>query len=209
MYFLFQGEVVYVLYQENQWVYAMTEKGMQGYVPSNYLSEIRQSVHMQPKSPKTQKKQKHKKQQVLPFDNYAIESQSMQRTDTHEHKNLSNGISKHKANTQHTATTTGRQLQDNSTQSGRQLANNTIPPALTKSLSFGEIELGDYDIFGYISDVSLEHSESEQSLDGSQASTYVESFLRRDCGKYLVLHTYHGEDENDTTVLKGRRPCII
>ena len=193
--------MVYVLYQENQWVYAMTEKGVQGYVPSNYLTEIRQTVELRPKSPKTPRKHKHKKQQILPFDNYATPTPQqptlMQSTDTHlnKHQNPASDITNHHAQAQHTT--------DITIAKSGQLAHNTIPPALTKSLSFGEIELGDYDIFGYISDVSIEHSESEQSLDGSQASTYVESFIRRDCGKYLVLHSYHGEDENDATVLKG------
>lgn len=170
----------------------MTEKGKQGYVPSNYLAEIPQSldIYQPPKSPKSpNKKPKHRKQRVLPFDSYSTASNKTIGDASHPNhiilQNRSAFIPKERQPTQ-------------------QPANNVVPSCLTKSLSFGEIELGDYDIFGYISDISIEHSDSEQSLDGSQASTFVEAFDRKNCGKYLVLHSYYGEDENDASVLKGK-----
>ena len=75
---------------------------------------------------------------------------------------------------------------------------------IAKSLSFGEIELDDLDIFGYISDASFQDSISDNSLNGSEYSEVVEPFVRKSRGKYLVLHNYYGEDENDATILKGK-----
>jgi len=70
-------------------------------------------------------------------------------------------------------------------------------------LPFGEIELNDLDIFGYPEEDDFAPLTGSMSSIASEASTIVETFIRKPVGKYLVLHSYHGEDENDVTILKG------
>ncbi|XP_067947507.1 SH3 domain-containing protein Dlish-like [Watersipora subatra] len=156
------GQIVYATHEENQWVYALTESGEHGFVPSNFLTSVDRKrvkkIQQENKSPRHIQRPKHTE---------VVEEVERQEVDS---DNEIDGASTSK---------------------------------LAKSLSFGEIELGDFDVFGYISDASFTRSDSEKSLNGSDYSGLVESFVRKPAGKYLVLHNFHGEDENDATIFKG------
>lgn len=77
------------------------------------------------------------------------------------------------------------------------------------SLPFGEIELCDMDIFGELSDndsILLPRRYSAESLVGDSAddcNVVLENFQKKHCGKYLVLHNFRGEQEDDAKIFKG------
>lgn len=74
------------------------------------------------------------------------------------------------------------------------------------SLPFGEIIMDDFDVFGRVSDDELDTVELdalEQFSKDEEIVTY-QKFIKRPAGKYLVLHNFHGEQENDATVFKGK-----
>lgn len=162
--YLLLGQIIYATHEKNQWVYALTDSGEHGFVPSYYLTKI--DGKLRKDSPQSKKSTRHKHRRSY--------------SDIPENDN-------------------SKQFQDEEIGGGLQNSK------LAKSLSFGEIELGDYDIFGYISETSFKNSDSELSLNGSEYSTVIEPFTRKRSGKYLVLHNFHGEDENDATILKGKK----
>lgn len=173
------GQVVYATYVENQWVYATTESGQQGFVPLTYLTafDVQQvsdaTSHWKQHRTKQKKKPQNSKRSIANILGNERKAES--------------GVTK--LSTDHNCSVVANHVHDKL--------------ELERSLSFGEMELGDHDIFGYISDTSFHRSESDQSLDGSQYSALAEEFVRKPAGKYLVLHSFHAEDENDATILKG------
>lgn len=78
------------------------------------------------------------------------------------------------------------------------------------SLSFGEVDLCDMDVFGTASDtesnVFLHQYSADESMYGRNSDdcfVVLENFVKKPSGKYLVLHNYYGEQEDDTKILKG------
>lgn len=87
--------------------------------------------------------------------------------------------------------------------------NKNEPAADTISLPFGEIELCDLDIFGELSDsdsiLSPRRYSAESLLenDSDDCCVVLENFQKKHCGKYLVLHSFRGDQEDDAKILKG------
>lgn len=177
------GQLVYFLHKRNDWLSVLDESGIQGLIPANYVTKIGNTCsisYAQKFSDTSTKQQKKVRRYSMPAKHTESNSYSASSTDEVDIRRCNRDKQ--------------RKL---FTQSSTELDN--------VSLLFGEIWMGDKDVFGHLSDDSM----SRATLDGSYPESdeeyrnRMEGLVKRSCGKFLVLHSFHGQQETDAAVLKG------
>jgi len=191
-----RGQVVHVLYQENDWVYVISEENKEGFIPHSYCAQFGSqlaglALNVKKKMPRGEQQSGHLNQGQVPGTKSSGDTMGGQ-----PDLNL-------------TTATTGSSNQGGKVNSGLEQSD---------SDSFQESSLKLSSQGGGMRNVSSHHSqsrssillsESSQSVSGNTTTSEVQPFFKDSFGKFIVLYSFHAQDENDLTVDRGQIVTVL
>jgi len=170
-----RGQVVHVLYQENDWVYVISEDNKEGFIPHSYCAQF--GSQMAGLALNVKKK--------MPRD-HSLVDQGGGRLRMNEHMESDHNTT--------TATT-------NTNMSGGKV-NQGLEQSDSDSFQDSSLKLN-------VRSGGPSQSRSSSLLSESSSQPEIHPFFKDSHGRFIVLYSYHAQDENDLSVDRGQCVTVL
>jgi len=170
-----RGQVVHVLYQENDWVYVISEDNKEGFIPHSYCAQF--GSQMAGLALNVKKK--------MPRD-HSLVDQGGGRLRMTEHLESDHNTT--------TATT-------NTNMSGGKV-NQALEQSDSDSFQDSSLKLN-------VRSGGPSQSRSSSLLSESSSQPEIHPFYKDSHGRFIVLYSYHAQDENDLSVDRGQCVTVL
>lgn len=170
-----RGQVVHVLYQENDWVYVISEDNKEGFIPHSYCAQF--GSQMAGLALNVKKK--------MPRD-HSLVDQGGGRLRMNEHMESDHNTT--------TATT-------NTNMSGGKV-NQGLEQSDSDSFQDSSLKLN-------VRSGGPSQSRSSSLLSESSSQPEIHPFYKDSHGRFIVLYSYHAQDENDLSVDRGQCVTVL
>jgi len=170
-----RGQVVHVLYQENDWVYVISEDNKEGFIPHSYCAQF--GTQLAGLALNVKKK--------MPRD-HSLVDQGGGRLRINENMESDHNTT--------TATT-------NTNMSGGKV-NQGLEQSDSDSFQDSSLKLN-------VRSGGPSQSRSSSLLSESSSQPEIHPFFKDSYGRFIVLYSYHAQDENDLSVDRGQCVTVL
>lgn len=176
-----RGQVVHVLYQENDWVYVISEDHKEGFIPFSYCAQF--GSQLAGLALNVKKK--------MPRGEASLQSLLEQRDQLRD------------------------QQDPNTTSSTPGVGGGKVNPGLELASDSDSFQDSSLKLTGMVGRSGASHSQSRSSslLSESSSSGHpaaeIHPFFKDSYGRFIVLYSYHAQDENDLSVDRGQCVTVL
>jgi len=170
-----RGQVVHVLYQENDWVYVISEDNKEGFIPHSYCAQF--GSQLAGLALNVKKK--------MPRD-HSLVDQGGGRLRMNDHMEPD-----------HNTTTT-----TNNTNISSGKVNQGLEQSDSDSFQDSSLKLN-------VRSGGPSQSRSSSLLSESSSQPEIHPFFKDSYGRFIVLYSYHAQDENDLSVDRGQCVTVL